>query len=230
MKSYVLIILALIISISGKCYAVDWSVVPNDLPTIETLISLHKCLKKDEDKALERITTSHAEHVNINDVTKKFNDVRTTLDTKMNNVYSYIILATAIAGTATDLYEMIKEYKDFTVNTFKYVQKKPFIAWYYTNANLSIAREVKHCKDIYLAMAESGMNLLRSTMKEKFQLIYTLKAEIVKIRYIIYKANSYCELMILGGWKPMYIWEILNSDVVDQIARGVINRWDKVNK
>ena len=35
--------------------------IPNDLPTIEALINLHKAIKKDEDKALQRVTTSFGE-------------------------------------------------------------------------------------------------------------------------------------------------------------------------
>jgi hypothetical protein len=29
------------------------------------------------------------------------------------------------------------------------------------------------------------------------------------------------------GWKPDYIWEILNSDVTDEIANRVINQWNQ---
>lgn len=41
----------------------------------------------------------------------------------------------------------------------------------------------------------------------------TLKASIDRARYIIDNANLYCFLVTDCGWKPDYIWEILNSNV-----------------
>ena len=40
-------------------------------------------------------------------------------------------------------------------------------------------------------------------------------------------ANLYCFLITDCGWKPDYIWEILNSNVKDEIANRVINQWNK---
>ena len=62
---------------------------------------------------------------------------------------------------------MTKEYKDFTVNTYKYVTKKPFVAWYYADANLAIAREIKHTQKLYATVAASGINLMKASMDEK---------------------------------------------------------------
>ena len=63
-------------------------IIPKDLPTIEALIALHKAIKKDEDKALTRVATSYGEQSLIEKGAEKFNDVRTTLDTRLNNAYS----------------------------------------------------------------------------------------------------------------------------------------------
>ena len=37
---------------------VSAGVIPKDLPTIEALIALHKAVKKDEDKAMQRVAAS----------------------------------------------------------------------------------------------------------------------------------------------------------------------------
>lgn len=81
-------------------------IIPKDLPTIEALIALHKAIKKDEDKALTRVTTSYGEQSLIEKGAEKFNDVRTTLDTRLNNAYSYLVLAGAISSTANSLYQL----------------------------------------------------------------------------------------------------------------------------
>lgn len=72
-------------------------VLPKDLPTIEALIALHKAVKKDEDQALQRVATSFGEQSLLTKGAVKFNDVRTTLDTKLSNAHSYLVLAGAIS-------------------------------------------------------------------------------------------------------------------------------------
>lgn len=200
---------------------------PKDLPTFEALMALHKAVKKDEDQALARIATSFGEQSLVTKGAEKFNDVRSTLDTKLNNAHSYVVLAAAISSTASSLYLLTKEYKDFTSNTYKYVSKKPFVAWYYTEANVAIAREIKHAQKLYLTVAASGINLMKASMDEKLNLVMTLKDSIENARRIIDNANLYCYLVTDCGWKPDYIWEILTSDVKDEIVTAVIGRWNK---
>lgn len=137
------------------------------------------------------------------------------------------MLAGAISSTANALYRLVKEYKDFTSNTFGHVSKKPFVAWYYADANLAISREVKHCYKLYASVAASGINLMKASMDEKLNLVMTLKSTIDRARYIIDNANLYCYLITDCGWKPDYIWEILNSEVKDEIAKTIINKWNQ---
>lgn len=202
------------------------AIIPKDLPTIEALIALHKAIKKDEDKALQRVATSFGEQSLVTKGAVKFNEVRTTLDTRLANAHSYLVLAGAISSTASSLYQLVKDYKDFTGNTFSHVSKKPFVAWYYADANVAISREVKHCYTLYAAVASFGINLMKATMDEKLELVLTLKSSIDRARYIIDNANLYCYLVTDCGWKPDYIWEILNSDVKDEIAKTIINKWN----
>ena len=64
-------------------------------------------------------------------------------------------------------------------------------------------------------------------MDEKLNLVMTLKASIDRARYIIDNANLYCFLVTDCGWKPDYVWEILNSNVKNEIAERVINKWNQ---
>ena len=207
-----------------KSAAFDW---PKDMPTFEALMALHKAVKKDEDQALARIATSFGEQSLVTKGAEKFNDVRSTLDTRLNNAYSYVVLAAAISSTASSLYLLTKEYKDFTVNTYRHVSEKPFVAWYYTEANVAIAREIRHARKLYATVAASGINLMKASMDEKLNLVMSLKDTIENARRIIDNANLYCYLVTDCGWKPDYIWEILTSDVKDEIVSAVIGRWNK---
>ncbi len=221
-KFPVIILIAMLLPF--KSLAFDF---PKDLPTFEALMALHKAVKKDEDQALARIATSFGEQSLVTKGAEKFNDVRSTLDTRLNNAYSYVVLAAAISSTSSSLYLLTKEYKDFTANTYKYVSKKPFVAWYYAEANVAIAREIKHAQKLYATVAASGINLMKASMDEKLNLVMSLKDTIENARRIIDNANLYCYLVTDCGWKPDYIWEILTSDVKNEIVSAVIGRWNK---
>jgi hypothetical protein len=223
LRKYAISVLAAML-LPLKSLAFDF---PKDLPTFEALMALHKAVKKDEDQALARIATSFGEQSLVTKGAEKFNDVRSTLDTKLNNAHSYVVLAAAISSTASSLYLLTKEYKDFTANTYKYVSKKPFVAWYYAEANVAIAREIKHAQKLYATVAASGINLMKASMDEKLNLVMTLKDSIENARRIIDNANLYCYLVTDCGWKPDYIWEILTSDVKDEIVSAVIGKWNK---
>ena len=49
------------IAILSPPVRVSAGVIPKDLPTIEALIALHKAVKKDEDKAMQRVAASFGE-------------------------------------------------------------------------------------------------------------------------------------------------------------------------
>jgi hypothetical protein len=200
---------------------------PDDQPTIEALISLHKLIKKEEEKALEKVTASYGEQSLVTKGATRFNDVRTTLNTKLNNAYSYVILGTALASTGTDLYKLINTYSEFTKNTAKYAFKKPAVMWYYTEANFACSREVKNIKTMYLTLTASGLNVMRASMDEKLELVNTLHSYISNMLGIIDQANLWCSIVAMGGFHYDYIWDILNSDVRDEIATQVIGKWTK---
>ena len=200
--------------------------LPKDQPTIEALISLHKLIKKEEDKALEKVAASYGEQSLVTKGAKSFNDVRTTLDSKLNNAHSYLVLGSALAMTSTDLYKLIRDYSNFTKNTGKYVFKKPQVAWYYTEANYACAREISNIKKMYITISASGINLMKASMDEKLLLINTLHGYINNMRGIIDNANLWCSIVVMGGFHYDYLWDILNSDVRNQISKKVIAKWN----
>lgn len=202
--------------------------LPRDPSAIEALISLHKLIKGEEDKALAKVTTSFGEQSVITKGAGKFNAVRTTLDSKLSNGYSYVILAGALGSTASDLYHLMEEYGRFTQSIFRYTFKKPMVAWYYAEANMACTREMKNIKALYATMTASGMNVMRASMDEKLRMVMELKASIDNMRSIIDSANVWCSIITVGGFRYDYVWDILNSEVTDKIAEGVITKWNSV--
>jgi hypothetical protein len=216
--------LFMVLSITLPGRAIDY---PDDPATIEALISLHKLIKREEDKSLQRITTSFGEQSWVTKGATKFNEARSTLDSKLNNAYSYVILGAALAGTGTDLYKLIRDYGKFTSSTTKAMFRKPQVAWYYAEANYALAREVKAIKKMYVTLSATGINVMRASMDEKLDLVYELKDHIGRALGIIDDAYLWAGIVTTGGFHYDYIWDILNSDVTDGIAREVISKWNK---
>ena len=142
------------------------------------------------------MAASYGEQSLVTKGATKFNDVRMTLNSKLNNAYSYVILGTALASTGTDLYRLIDTYAEFTKNTAKYAFKKPAVAWYYTEANFACAREIKNIKQMYVTFTASGLNVMRASMDEKLELVNTLHSYIhgrLPLRLYLGHSQQRCE-------------------------------------
>ena len=224
MRRIILIIMAFLL-IQGKALAIEW---PQDFPTIEALISLHKMIKGEEDAARDKIAVSFGEQSLVTKGANKFNDARTTLDSKLSNGYSYVLLAASLSYTASSMYKLFQEYSEFAQLSVQYSTKKPMVAWYFAEANLACSREIKNIKALYLTMTASGLNVMKASMDEKLNLVNSIKTSVDTMRGIIDSAYCWASIVAVGGFHYDYIWDILNSEVTDEIATGLINQWNKV--
>lgn len=204
-------------------YAFDY---PKDLPTIEALIAQHKAIKKAEDASAAQVAASLGEQSLITKGAEKFNKVRTTLDTKLNNAYSYVLLGSSLTYTGTSLYKLSEEYADFAENAYRHALKKPMVTWYFAEANVAARREIKNLKNLYLALSASGINVMKASMDEKLNIVVQIRTSIDNIRAIIGDANLWCSMVVMGGFRYDYIWDILNSELTDEIANQIINKWN----
>lgn len=224
MKRISIILMLAVLGIA-EIHAIDW---PHDLPTIEALIDLHKMIKGAEDGARDKVALSFGEQSMVTKGADKFNDVRTTLDSKLSNGYSYVLLAACLGSTANSMYKLIQEYSEFAQLSAKYTTKKPMVAWYFAEANLACSREIKNIKALYVTMTASGLNVMKASMDEKLNLVNSLKTSIDTMRGIIDSAYCWASVVAIGGFHYDYIWDILNSEVTDEIATGLINQWNKI--
>ncbi len=199
--------------------------LPDDLPTIEALISLHKVMKHEEDEAMKRVTASFGEQSLVTKGARLFNDVRTTLDSKLSSAYSYVLLAGALSSTGNSLYRLIRDYADFTSEAMDAVLNKPMVGWYYTEAVYACSREIKGIKAAYTTMTAAGINVMKASMSEKLDLVLDIKTRIDVMLGIISNARLWCSAVAIGGFAHDYIWDILNSQVLDGIAENVISNW-----
>lgn len=216
-------LVALLLPFTGKGDVLP--LPPKDTPTIEALISLHKLVKKEEAAANVRLTAIYGEQSVVTKTSEKVREIRQTVNSKMNNAYSYVLLASSLSSTSLSLYKLIDDYGDFAVQVGKTVKDKPFVAWYFTQSQNALAREIKLMKKLILKLSATEINVLKSSMDEKLNLLLTVQGHIDYSRHIISNARLYCNLMTSTSWHPDYFYEILNSDMTKEIANKVIEKW-----
>lgn len=224
MKPSIILFALVMILCPVKTFAID-PAPPKDVPTIEALISLHKRMKKAEDKALTQAAAYTAEQSLTTKITKKAVDIKSILDRKISDAHSYIIFASSMTTTVLHLSRLIEQYKNFTTKTAGIVTKKPFVAVYYANANYRVAKEVKRLQRMILTISGTGLNLLKASMDEKFKLIYLIDNSIETMREYLSDASIYIALADNTGFKFYQVEDIIKSEVLSDISKKLIEKW-----
>ena len=198
---------------------------PNDQPTIEALIDQHKRCMSAEDQSNEQLAANATIKAMVKDVAKKYDDVKSTLDKKSGDALAYLSLAAEMSRCVTNTVKLTKEYSEFTEFAANHVGSNPMIAWYSLEANNKVYKELKNIRKMYLAVAASETNFFRATNKERMNIIWSLNQSITNMRDVIQQAYMWCDLLVGGYVHEDHIWEILNSSVLEDIGKTVINGW-----
>ena len=200
-------------------------ILPHDLPTIEALIDQHKQNMRAEDESNKQLAANASIKDMVKDVSKKYDEVKTILDKKSNDALAYLALATEMSRCVTNTVRLTKEYQEFTSFAARHATSKPMVAWYTLEANNKVYKELKSIRKMYLAVAATSTNFFRATNKERMNIIWTLDQSIMRMRDVIQQAYMWCDLLVGGYVHEDHIWEILNSSVLEDIGKTVINEW-----
>lgn len=200
-------------------------ILPHDMATIEALIDQHKRCMSAEDQSNQQLAANATIKAMVKDVAKKYDDVKSTLDKKSGDALAYLSLAAEMSRCVTNTVKLTKEYSEFTQFVTNHVGSDPMIAWYTLEANNKVYKELKNIRKMYLAVAATGTNFFRATNKERMNIIWTLNQSITNMRDVIQQAYMWCDLLVGGYVHEDHIWEILNSSVLEDIGKTVINEW-----
>ena len=200
-------------------------ILPHDMATIEALIDQHKRCMSAEDQSNQQLAANATIKAMVKDVAKKYDDVKSTLDKKSGDALAYLSLAAEMSRCVTNTVKLTKEYSEFTQFATNHVGSDPMIAWYTLEANNKVYKELKNIRKMYLAVAATGTNFFRATNKERMNIIWTLNQSITNMRDVIQQAYMWCDLLVGGYVHEDHIWEILNSTVLEDIGKTVINEW-----
>jgi len=200
-------------------------ILPHDMATIEALIDQHKQNMSAEDESNKQLAANASIKAMVKDVSKKYDDVKTILDKKSGDALAYLSLAAEMSRCVTNTVRLTKEYQEFTCFAAAHAGSKPMVAWYTLEANNKVYKEIKNIRKQYLAVAATGTNFFRATNKERMNIIWTLNQSITNMRDVIQQAYMWCDLLVGGYVHEDHIWEILNSSVLEDIGKTVINSW-----
>jgi len=200
-------------------------ILPHDLPTIEALIDQHKQNMRAEDASNQQLAANASIKAMVKDVAKKYDEVKSTLDKKSGDALAYLSLAAEMSRCVTNTVRLTKEYSEFTSFAAHHASSKPMLAWYTLEANNKVYKEIKNIRKMYLAVAASETKFFRATNKERMNIIWTLNESITRMRDVIQQAYMWCDLLVGGYVHEDHIWEILNSSVLEDIGKAVINEW-----
>ena len=200
-------------------------VIPHDIFTIEALIDQHKECMSAEDRSNQQLAANASIKSMVKDVAKKYDEVKTILDKKSGDALAYLSLAAEMTQCVTNTVKLTKEYSEFTQFAAEHAGSKPMVAWYTLEANNKVYKEIKNIRKMYLAVAATGTNFFRATNKERMNIIWTLNQSITNMRDVIQQAYMWCDLLVGGYVHEDHIWEILNSSVLEDIGKTVINGW-----
>lgn len=200
-------------------------ILPHDLPTIEALIDQHKECMSAEDASNKQLAANASIKAMVKDVAKKYDEVKSTLDKKSGDALAYLSLAAEMSRCVTNTVRLTKEYSEFTRFAAEHAGSKPMVAWYTLEANNKVYKELKNIRKMYLAEAATETKFFRATNKERMNIIWTLNQSIMNMRDVIQQAYMWCDLLVGGYVHEDHIWEILNSTVLEDIGKTVINEW-----
>lgn len=207
--------------------------IPVDPPTIEALISAHKQIKKEEDAMLVQLNLTKEEFSKSKKFTDKWKQTTDVLHKRLDDANSYIVLAMDIVKIANSLKQLIEEYADFTTLTYRYAAKKPYTLLFWSKANLQIKREVTKTTKLITefvgneAISAAGINILKATMKEKYQLIGLIQQNIFNIRSCIRHNDLVCRSALIFGFKPYHLDDFVGRDTEELITAKLIAQWYK---
>ena len=227
MERFVKLMLLQIFLMSACFPAFANIVFPGDTPSIEALIDAHKKMAKAEDLAIVELELIKETQSITKKATDAYNKTRTVLNKRLSDATSYIQLVSQLTNVTLKLERLIENYKDFTTITFQYTVKKPYVLIYYTRANLLLKKEIKHLSEMVTMYAASGLNILKATMEEKFQILSKLEMSISAMNMIIDHNDLVCRTLVRNGLKIYHIQDMLGIMTKELSTQKLIARWDK---
>lgn len=173
MKRFIFCIV-LVMSITGEIYAQ----YPQDIPTIEALISNHKSsynlLEKRKNKAALNMAISNK----VKTLATEYEILKKNVSKKMEIGYTSLELVYEVSQVTQNLIKvtpLLKEYVSFAIQN---ATKSPLLYQYYIKSYKGTLAEINKCKDLFIYG-----NVISSNLKEKLHILQELNSSLTTMIY-----------------------------------------------
>lgn len=173
MKKMILSLGILFVSL-GNIYAQ----YPQDIPTIEALISNHKgsynLLEKRKNKAAINVTISHS----VKKLSTEYETLKKNVSKRLEIGYTSLELIYEVSQVTQNLIKvtpLLKEYVSFAIQN---ATKSPLLYQYYIKSYQGTLAEIKKCQNLFIYG-----NVINSTLKEKLHVLQELNSSLTNMIY-----------------------------------------------
>lgn len=211
----------------GEIISGNKNSMPDDVPSLELFIQIHKDMVAAEKLAVLELTAIQTEHVATRSLAYKYNATRNILNEKLADVCSYITLASRIASLALQVKSVGENYYDFTKYTVNNVKENPLIAGIYASACKKAASNLKILAKQTATMVLQQTNILKATMEEKHRYLNDVSSRLTSIKMIIWEARHIMRLYDMTKQEIFDGREFVKSGTYKKCMSGVIDKWNK---
>lgn len=216
------IIISLIIAFLGmtsNTFAVT------DIPTLEAMISLHKMTNTKELAIREKLTWLNAGQIVTKQETTGFKKTMDIYHQRLQDAQGWMQLATTLASLGMKIYNTEKDMEEFFAASPELVKKGAIPAAVYASGVYKIQKDIRKAIKDLATLEISNLNILRSTMKQKLQLVYFIDATISSIRSTMEYTLFYCRWCTRSEFIRENIRYLFTTEMSKDAAGKALELW-----
>ncbi|MCM1337415.1 MAG: hypothetical protein NC187_07675 [Candidatus Amulumruptor caecigallinarius] len=194
-------------------------------PEIEALISMHKSLYQDAVTSSKFVAATVPQNIEKKSLQQKWKETREVVNQRLDAASAWASLATLLITTSLDVIDLSTELNDFIAEGQTLIRQNPATAFYYYKTYTYVSDEIKRLsKQVAISsLAQSGV--LKSTMEQKFAVMYSIGSSITIIRGALRSTLFKCRWMLGDKIRLEHIREIVKDDEMQRYAKSAIDWW-----
>jgi hypothetical protein len=197
-------------------------IVPNDVATIEALIDLHKTMMDTYKSGETQEEITAASQFSVKELSEKVNNVKHNLHLKLSKGVAVIQQVSMLATLVEKSYHCVQSYTQFLNTTVEMVRSKPLVLLKAYDVTKVCQRKINKIKLLIEYNTAAEANIMRLDDKERMDLLYRLKSEISSLEDYLAWQSFFLQMSSSGHLRFSSIWDIMNSEALDQIAANAI--------
>lgn len=196
-----------------------------DYVTLEALISLHKMTNTKELAIREKLTWLNAGQIVTKRETSGFKEKMDIYHQRLQDAQGWVQLASTLANLGMKIYNTEKDVEEFLAASSEFTKKGAMPAAIYASGLYKIQKDVRKAIKDLATLEISNLNILRSSMKQKLQLVYFIDSTISNIRHTMEYTLFYCRWCTGKEFFRDNLRHLFSSEMSKDAAGRAIDAW-----